>query len=335
VKSINYLNTSLKISALFLILFCLTVSCKKDSGNESLPETFNYEKLTGKMAFSRSSGKIVILNGTTKTDTAIYTKNNDPIWDDGSVAFSPDGKKIAYSALTNEGYQIHTISVNGTGAIKLSLSLSGYEEHYIGPVWNSTGDKIYYVANSLLQNGPVFRITTDGKTIDQITEFNVFKRISVSQDNSFIVYASSRVSPGAQQGICTFDIQYHGIQQLKMYDNNFTAYSPALSPDQKKIAYVLRHCYDEEGTAPFFFRIITMDIDGSNEFQVIELLVMRYVADTFVTWSPDGTKLAYNYGAELGGKPGAQIYIINADGTGLSQVTDNTTDYDGCPSWVN
>ena len=57
--------------------------------------------------------------------------------------------------------------------------------------------------------------------------------------------------------------------------------------------------------------------------------------DTTPAWSPDGTKLAF--GSDLPGPYGdyGRIFIVNRDGTGLRQLTPETTDYtnDGGPSW--
>ena len=57
--------------------------------------------------------------------------------------------------------------------------------------------------------------------------------------------------------------------------------------------------------------------------------------DTSPAWSPDGTKLAF--GSDLSGPYGdyGRIFIVNRDGTGLRQLTPQTTDYtnDGGPSW--
>ena len=54
---------------------------------------------------------------------------------------------------------------------------------------------------------------------------------------------------------------------------------------------------------------------------------------TYVTWSPDGTKLAFN-GTIISASEAEHIYIINRDGTGLTQITSGKWLYAG-PYWVN
>lgn len=47
------------------------------------------------------------------------------------------------------------------------------------------------------------------------------------------------------------------------------------------------------------------------------------------SWSPDGTKIAY-----LSGQTGtAEIWVMNPDGTGQSQITFNSTNYNDAPYW--
>jgi Tol biopolymer transport system component len=49
--------------------------------------------------------------------------------------------------------------------------------------------------------------------------------------------------------------------------------------------------------------------------------------DEFPTWSPDGTKIAFT----RGGGGIFEIYVVDADGSGLTQLTNNGVDFE--PSW--
>ena len=323
---------TLRIGFFFIILSWLIVSCNKKSNSPVLPEVINYDQLNGIMAFSRSTGKIMILNGHNQTDTTLIIKDLE-VFDNASVSLSADGENIAYSANTNEGAMVFTMSVRGSNNLKLTKNLSGFVEYYICPIWSSDGANIYYVDNGYIILGPVFSIKADGSDLRQITKFNVYRRISVSKDKSFIAYGSSGIPIDTLQGIYLYFIQNDSARKIKTYNSNFTAYSPVLSPDEKKIAFILRHGPNEQGASPYFYRIITINIDGTNESMGIEL-PDNNVIDPYVIWSPDGTKLAYNYGENtINGDQGSHIYIINSDGTGLVQVT-HSTDYDGAPSWV-
>ncbi|HXL73362.1 MAG TPA: hypothetical protein VN963_07025, partial [bacterium] len=54
----------------------------------------------------------------------------------------------------------------------------------------------------------------------------------------------------------------------------------------------------------------------------------------YIDWSPDGTKFVYAAytGTTAAGVNVWQVFVINADGTGLTQLT-NTPDSHGGPSW--
>jgi Tol biopolymer transport system component len=324
-------NLSLRICVLFIVLSLFADGCNKKPVTNDLPEVINYDNLNGTMAFSRSDGKIIILNGDKKTATSLIINNNGSSVD-ASVSLSADGENISYSAFTNEGYQIFKVSSDGSNNLKLTKSTSGFVEHYMCPVWSADGRNIFYVKNGWILLGPVYSINPDGTNLKQITDFEVYRRVSVSKDNSFIVYSAPPAPYVSQIGIYLYIIRDKSIKQIKTYDNSLIAYSPALSPDEKKVAFLLRHGPNEPGTSPYFIRIMTINIDGTDEILVKELIESN-ATESFVTWSPDGTKLAYNYGGGVLGDQGSHIFIINSDGTGLTQVTNNT-DYDGAPSWI-
>jgi len=217
--------------------------------------------------------------------------------------------------------------------MKLTESLSGFVEHYNCPVWSSDGQRIYYVENGLIILGVVFSIKPDGTDRKQLTDFSVYRSVSLSKDQSFTVFAGMISLTDNSQGLAQYFFHDGAIREIVTSDNTCQAYSPDISPDGQKIAYVIRHGPDEQGDPPYYFRIMTINIDGTGETLVKELPFKRYVIDTYVRWSPDGLKLVYNFGGESEEKSESHIYVINYDGTDMVQVTD-ISDYDGAPSWI-
>jgi len=71
--------------------------------------------------------------------------------------------------------------------------------------------------------------------------------------------------------------------------------------------------------------IFAINPDGSG------LRLISSGSDDFPAWSPDGTKLAF---AESNPSSGTadDVYTMNADGTGKTQLTDNI-DHDYAPTW--
>jgi hypothetical protein len=73
--------------------------------------------------------------------------------------------------------------------------------------------------------------------------------------------------------------------------------------------------------------IVTENIDGTGKKTVVPLTTGISVAATQPAWSADGTKLAYS--SKQGGTGG--IFIVNADGSGVTRVTSDVND--GEPTW--
>lgn len=98
--------------------------------------------------------------------------------------------------------------------------------------------------------------------------------------------------------------------------------SPVWSPDGTKIAFISNRDY--------LFSLYVMNADGSNAQRLTETLEPGEPA-----WSPDGGKIAFTAGVRFTvgmGKASTNIYIVNVDGTGLTQLTRNT-DLNSRPAW--
>jgi TolB protein len=87
--------------------------------------------------------------------------------------------------------------------------------------------------------------------------------------------------------------------------------SPAVSPDGRTIAFV-----SDKGGNP---QIYTMRADGSD----VRRISFEGAYNTSPAWSPKGDKIAFS-----GRRGGNQIFIVNPDGTGLSQLTSHGNNED-------
>lgn len=95
---------------------------------------------------------------------------------------------------------------------------------------------------------------------------------------------------------------------------------PVWSPDGAKIAFASNR--DGE------LSIYVMDADGSNVTRVTTTPVAFSP-----TWSPDGTKLAFEGVRPFQSANNADIWIVNPDGTGLTNVTQTDDSWEEYPAW--
>ena len=136
-------------------------------------------------------------------------------------------------------------------------------------------------------------------------------------------------------------------------------YSPAVSPDGRRIAFVRSEGIDEIGS------VYVMNIDGSNARRLVQgayypswapdgrrLVVVMGVCycDLFTVdaddnsppifigtkatepaWSPDGARIAF---VSLSGDGGNhELHVMNVDGTGIRVVSPRDSGFIGGPSW--
>lgn len=117
-----------------------------------------------------------------------------------------------------------------------------------------------------------------------------------------------------------FLMDYDGFNQKQITISTTLNLSPDLSPDGKKLAYTsFRTESGKAGTAIVVFSIYT----GEKRF-----LFSKGTLNSTPRWTPDSTKLAFT--SNVSGN--AELYVINADGSGLRQLTFNRA-IETSPSW--
>ena len=121
-------------------------------------------------------------------------------------------------------------------------------------------------------------------------------------------------------------------EQLLTRTFRFSEGQPGWSPDGTKLIYrrTAENPLVQDGD------IWLLDIAGSAVDPVnpvTQAVLKRPGDERYPTYSPDGTKIAFRAGADLiEGNGDEEIYVMNADGTGVVQLTSNG-DFDSAPSW--
>ena len=121
-------------------------------------------------------------------------------------------------------------------------------------------------------------------------------------------------------------INADGSGQKTLLSNSQTFGSPAYSPDGKRIAYSRYAATTVNGYTVYSPDIfVTNLVDGTTK-----RIVGHSAYDTGPTWSPDGTRIAFE--SSRSGK--AQIYTVSASGGAVTRITQ-TSSGETSPAWTH
>jgi TolB protein len=234
----------------------------------------------------------------------------------GSIAraprISPDGSRLAFSALTKTGWEIMMYSLDlnrmvgfpHMGGTNLSPAWSG-DGLKLAFSSSRAGDPEIYIADA--SGGNLRRLTTDrGPDVSP-----VFNR----KTNGQIAFVSGRT--GLPQ---IYSMEADGTNQQRMTDQGY-AVSPNWAPNGQLLtfAWVRKYGPGDPGALDLYF----MDIASKQWVQ----LTHDGGRNDFPSWSPDGRHIVFqsNRSGSL------QIWSMLADGTKLQQLT--FTGQNEQPNW--
>ena len=213
-------------------------------------------------------------------------------------AWSPDGKRIAYSVVCFDKDMnvprlgIWTINVDGTDAREVThhgpVKLVGneqwaphLEDHRAA--WSPDGRQLVFerIDTSVSpEQAAIFTIGVDGKHIRQVTPWSLDGNDpDWSPDRTLIVF-NATAEPSATQNIYTIHPDGTGLRKLTTYDEKGQAtYHPSWSPDGTQILFA--HAPSTDGWADFF----VMDLDGSNQ----RVIAKTALHENHGQWGPSPT----------------------------------------------
>jgi TolB protein len=234
----------------------------------------------------------------------------------GSIALSPrispDGSRLAFSALTKNGWEIMMYSLE----LNRAVSFPRFEGTNLSPAWSANGSKLAFSSSrsgapeivvSDASGGGLQRLTT-GKGPDVSPVWN-------RQTNSEIAFVSGRT--GLPQ---IYTMGADGTNQTRMTDQGY-AVSPNWSPSGHLLTFAWVRKYGPGD--PGALDIYLMDIASKQWVQ----LTHDGGKNDFPSWSPDGRHIVFqsNRSGTL------QIWSMLADGSKVQQLT--FTGHNTQPNW--
>lgn len=250
---------------------------------------------------------------------------------DRSPAWSPDASKIAFVSNRDGDWEIYTMNLTG-GAVTQLTHNSGTFPFWSPPVWSST-NKIAFVSNRDGRPDPVtksrgrnelYTMNADGSNQTRITFSEEGEdNPAWSPDGSRLFFA--RTVPGIGFSFFSiFSMKPDGTDVVRLTNNNSCSYhSPSVSPDGTTVAFISECGSNLSGAA-----VALMDIDGT-DVRFISPLAEIY--DDWPTWSSDSSQITF--ASTSGGvyPLGMDIYVMNADGSDVTNLTNTLVDGDMHP----
>ncbi|MEI6179300.1 MAG: hypothetical protein WCP31_00985 [Chloroflexales bacterium] len=239
-----------------------------------------------------------------------------------NAAWSADATRIFYTSKERPAdlWDLYVITADGQGRQRLTTDPS--IDSWPSQAPNPTG-AILFQSTRLdpvdRKNYEIFVMSDNGGNVTNLSNNTATDMASTWSPSGRIAFESNR--EGNQWDI--FVMERDGSGQVNLTRHSNSDGKPAWSPDGTKLAF-------NSNRGGYRMDIYVLDLTKGTE--PIQLTgrdgVNPWSDDKNPTWSPDGSKLALQSN-RMGNY---DIYIMNADGSGQTRLTDNPAD-DTEPAW--
>ncbi|MCX6373563.1 MAG: LpqB family beta-propeller domain-containing protein [Actinobacteria bacterium] len=262
--------------------------------------------VAGTLSFAKVSGGygdifVVRADGTGLTRLTASSASEE------QSAWSPDARKIAYmvgNATTSESScSIRVMKADGSGSHRLVRGAVAGE----APAWSPDGTK---VAFSRFMSGDdsfdLVIVGANGKGLRKVTSGHDDLWAAWAPDGTIYFLRVDDEDPQV------YSVEPGGSRPTRVTRLAYVA-GFALSPDGKRLAL-----YDFAND-----RLVLLPANGDGKpvmlvTEVSNMIDMTQSCHVRLAWSPDGKAIAF--AASVWNPTGSALYIVNADGSGLSTV---------------
>jgi WD40 repeat protein len=225
------------------------------------------------------------------------------------LVWSPDGKVAAYAyPVSEDGNKAGLFLFDPNQQTWTSLA----EFNFIDPpMWSADGNWLAFRVQDGQGNEDVYAIRRDGTGLTNLTASDKLpaeNRPYIADgwvSGSLLLHSSK---PGTEGNVYLMNPQDGTVKSL--FETMLIKSQFFPSPDGERLAY-FEHSDNNPKRA-----LELVDMNGTT---VRDLFVFRDGSIYPVVWSPDGTKIAFMYSADAL-QPYQDVYVVDRDGTGLSQV---------------
>jgi len=237
---------------------------------------------------------------------------------DAHPSWSPDGRRIVYSILPEGGdgwdSTVWVVNADGSGKKELSKQLpKGCGG--VAPTWSPDGKQIAFSMLTTLPSVDVCVMNSDGSGLRRVIAAEKWKHVlgpTWTPDGKIVFLKDGDV----------FSVNPDGSKAVPLTKGrSISGY--ALSPDGKRIVVqdLARDGLEVTATRGGGARVTLLD--PVSDF-------LSYGSYAALAWTPDGKALALAPAFDTG-TIGSRLYVVNADGSGLSAVPGIDRAMD--PSW--
>ncbi len=224
-----------------------------------------------------------------------------------SPAWSPDGKKIAFTSYLKRNPDLYLIDVDGKNLQRFSY----YPGLNVSPSWSPDGKQIVLMMG-MGGKSDIFLIDTNGGNPKRLTKGHGNEASPTwSPDGEWIAFVSDR-SGSPQIYIMARDGS--NVRRLT-YEGSYNT-NPAWSPKGDRIAFC--------GRAESRFHIFNIGVDGSG----LRRMTSNSGNNENPCWSPDGRYIAFS-STRTGV---SKIFIMNANGFNQRGLTSSKGG-ESSPAW--